>query len=56
MDQVESGKTELFPVVQSFIPGAQAKSFTATDEIRWVKENKEEFKDLKEYVLSKGKL
>ncbi|MFC3747453.1 hypothetical protein [Paenibacillus sp. GCM10012306] len=53
IDQVESGKTELFPVVGSLIPSSQAKSFTAADEIQWAKENKDEFKDLKEYVLSK---
>lgn len=54
IDQVEAGKTELFPVVQSLVSTtSQAKSFTATDVVQWAKDNKDEFKELKEYVLSK---
>ncbi|MEK4042863.1 hypothetical protein NSU18_04310 [Paenibacillus sp. FSL H8-0048] len=54
MDQVESGKTELFPVVLTLVPDAQAKSLTAIDEVQWAKDHKDTFDDLKKYVLSKN--
>ncbi|WP_340023408.1 hypothetical protein MHI24_31045 [Paenibacillus sp. FSL K6-1096] len=54
IDQVEAGKTELFPVVLSLVPDSQAKSLTAIDEVQWAKENKDKFDDLKKYVLSKN--
>ncbi|KTD85785.1 hypothetical protein [Paenibacillus etheri] len=56
IDQVEGGKTELFPVVQSLVPDSQAESLAATDEVQWAKENKDKFDDLKKYVLSKNNL
>lgn len=54
IDQVEAGKTELFPVIQSLVPDEQAKSLAAIDEVQWAKENKDIFDDLKKYVLSKN--
>ena len=53
IDQLEAGKTELFPAVQSLVPDSQTKSLKMTDIVQWAKENKDKFDDLKEYVLSK---
>lgn len=53
IDQLEAGKTELFPAVQSLVPDSQTKSLEVTDIVQWAKENKGKFDDLKEYVLTK---
>lgn len=55
IDQVETGKTELFPAIQYLVldSGELGKSVSPVDSVQWTKENKAEFDDLKKYVLEK---
>ncbi|WP_054942716.1 hypothetical protein [Paenibacillus ihuae] len=55
IDQVETGKTELFPAIQNLVSdsGDLGKSISPVDSAQWTKENKAKFDDLKKYVLEK---
>ncbi|QSF44092.1 hypothetical protein [Paenibacillus tianjinensis] len=55
IDQVEAGKTELFPAIQYLVSdsGELSKSISPVDSAQWTKENKAKFDDLKKYVLEK---
>ncbi|MNC40112.1 hypothetical protein D3C75_888030 [compost metagenome] len=55
IDQVETGKTELFPAIQYLVldSGELGKSVSPVDSVQWTKENKAKFDDLKKYVLEK---
>lgn len=55
IDQVEAGKTELFPAIQYLVAdsGELSKPISSADSTQWTKENKAKFDDLKKYVLEK---
>ncbi|QQZ62917.1 hypothetical protein JI735_10560 [Paenibacillus sonchi] len=55
LDQIESGKTELFSAIPALVTDSAniSKSVNPVDEIQWVKDNKAEFDDLRKYVLSR---
>jgi hypothetical protein len=55
IDQVEDGKTELYPAIEYLVSdsGELSKSISPVDSAQWITDNKDKFADLKKYVLEK---